>query len=111
MSRRIRRVPCCYHPGMSRLNRIVTAAILICAGGLALYAADRQQPDAARYRGWSAYGGNIEQTRYSSLTQIDRTNVGRLVLAWTFDTGEAGDFQTQPTIVDGVLFGYTPTHK
>ena len=35
----------------------------------------------------------------------------QLELAWTYDTGETGAMQTQPMIVDDVLFGYTPAHK
>jgi quinoprotein glucose dehydrogenase len=60
---------------------------------------------------WSSYGGSPEQIRYSSLRQINRANVGQLEVAWTYDTGEMGGLQTQPIIVDDVLFGYTPTHK
>src|SRR4051794_40991761 len=48
------------------------------------------------YRQWSAYGGGPEQIRYSSLRQINRTNVKRLQVAWTYDTGETGALQTQP---------------
>jgi quinoprotein glucose dehydrogenase len=66
-----------------------------------------QQP----YRTWSAYGGDVEQLRYSSLRQITRANVSRLQVAWTYDTHETGGLQTQPLIVDGVLYAYTPTHK
>ena len=57
------------------------------------------------------YGGGPEQTRYSSLRQIDRSNVSTLQVAWSYDTGEPGGLQTQPLVVDGVLFGYTPSHK
>ena len=46
-----------------------------------------------------------------SLTQINRSNVAQLEVAWTYDTGETGGLQTQPIVVDGVLYGYTPTHK
>lgn len=49
--------------------------------------------------------------RYSSLTQINRSNVGQLELAWSYDTGESGGLQTQPIVADGVLYAYTPTHK
>jgi quinoprotein glucose dehydrogenase len=63
------------------------------------------------YTTWASYGGSTDQTRYSSLTQIDRSNVAQLAVAWTYDTGETGGLQTQPIVVDGVLFGYTPTHK
>jgi quinoprotein glucose dehydrogenase len=63
-------------------------------------------------RDWPAYGGGPAGTRYSGLRQIDRSNVSRLHVAWTFDTHESpGDPQTQPILVDGVLYGVTPTHK
>jgi quinoprotein glucose dehydrogenase len=63
------------------------------------------------YRGWPAYGGGPEQMRYSALTQIDRTNVAQLQMAWRYDTGEKGGLQTQPIVADGLLYGLTPTHK
>lgn len=37
--------------------------------------------------------------------------MSRLKVAWTFDTGEKGDIQTNPLIVDGTLYAYTPTQK
>jgi quinoprotein glucose dehydrogenase len=57
------------------------------------------------------YGGGPEQTRYSALAQINRTNVTQLEVAWTYDTGETGAMQTQPVVVGEVLYGVTPTHK
>ena len=57
------------------------------------------------------YGGGPEQIRYSPLRQINRSNVKTLQIAWTYDTRESGGMQTQPMVVDGVLYGYTPTHK
>jgi len=64
-----------------------------------------------RYSGWPAYGGGPEQIRYSSLTHINRSNVGRLEVAWTYDSGESGGLQTNPIVVDGVLFTTTPKHR
>src|SRR5215203_2451846 len=60
---------------------------------------------------WPAYGGGPEQTRYSPLTQITTDNVKRLAVAWSYDTGETGGLQTQPLVVGGVVYGYTPSHK
>jgi len=60
---------------------------------------------------WPAYGGGPANIHYSSLAQINRTNVKRLQVAWTFDTGEQGGLQTSPIIVGGVLYGITPTQK
>jgi quinoprotein glucose dehydrogenase len=61
---------------------------------------------------WSFYGGTPDGTRYSSLTQINRSNVSELQVAWTFDCGEGpGGTQTQPLIAGGVLFAITPKHN
>ena len=60
---------------------------------------------------WPAYGGDAGKTRHSPLTQINRQNVRQLRPAWSYDTHEKGDTQTQPIVVGRVLFGYTPTHK
>lgn len=63
-------------------------------------------------RDWPAYGGGPAGIRYSPLKQIDRANVSRLHIAWTFDTHESpGDPQTQPIVVGSVLYGITPEHK
>ena len=35
----------------------------------------------------------------------------QLEQAWIYDSGESGGLQTQPIVVDGVLYGVTPTHK
>ncbi len=92
-------------PGRAAAGVWRTAAIVAAVAGASLSA--RPAP----YRNWAAYGGGPEQIRYSSLRQIDRTNVQRLEVAWTYDTGEKGTLQTQPVVVRDVLFGYTPTHK
>jgi quinoprotein glucose dehydrogenase len=60
---------------------------------------------------WRAYNGGVDGDHYSPLDQINRANVRRLRPAWTFDTGEKGGIQTNPLIVGGVLYGYTPTQK
>ena len=35
----------------------------------------------------------------------------QLEVAWTFDTGETGGLQTSPIVVEGVLYGLTPSQK
>ncbi len=60
---------------------------------------------------WPAYNGQLEADHYSRLAQIDRTNVKQLKVAWTFDTGEKGGIQTNPLIIGGTLYAYTPTQK
>ena len=60
---------------------------------------------------WPAYGGGPDGVHYSPLAQINRQNVKQLKIAWTFDTGEQGGFETTPIVVDGVLYGITPKQK
>jgi quinoprotein glucose dehydrogenase len=71
-----------------------------------------EPPAQAQKVDWPAYGGGPEDIRFSALKQIDRSNVSQLRVAWSYDTADGpGDPQTQPIVVDGVLFGVTPTHK
>src|SRR5712692_1322692 len=60
---------------------------------------------------WTAYGGAPENNHYSALAQINRSNVKRLAVAWSFDTQEEGGLQSSPIIVEGVLYGITPTQR
>jgi quinoprotein glucose dehydrogenase len=64
-----------------------------------------------RYRGWPAYGGGSENIRYSTLKEIDRENVQKLTVAWTFDTGDdfkGSEMQCNPIVANGILYATTP---
>ncbi len=61
--------------------------------------------------GWPVYNGGPEGDHYSQLKQINRVNVRRLKVAWTFDTGETGGIQDNPLVVGRTLYAYTPTQK
>jgi quinoprotein glucose dehydrogenase len=56
---------------------------------------------------WPAYGGH-DGTHYSSLSQINRENVKKLVVAWKYDTGESGGIEANPIIVGKMLYATTP---
>ena len=61
---------------------------------------------------WPAYGGQPEGTRYSPLRQINRSNIATLKEVWRYDTADGQNAsQTQPIVVDGILYGITPKHK
>src|SRR4051794_4422622 len=68
---------------------------------------------------WPAYA-NAGGRRYSALTEIDRTNVGRLEVAWTYHTGETSfakeseqksTFEVTPIVVDGTMYLSTGFNK
>src|ERR1700722_6603931 len=60
---------------------------------------------------WPVYTGQGEGQHYSPLTQINQTNVTKLKVQWTYDTGEEGIIETNPLIVKRVLYAYTPSEK
>jgi quinoprotein glucose dehydrogenase len=77
-----------------------------------LIEASQNSPNSGQEkRDWPAYGGAAENMHYSSLAQINRTNVKELAVAWSFDTGEPGGLETSPIVVDGTLYGITPAEK
>lgn len=58
---------------------------------------------------WPEYLGGADRNHYSTLTQIDSTNVNRLKVAWEYHSGDSGQVQCNPIIVDNVLYGLTAT--
>ncbi len=93
---------------------------------LAVGGCSRDRPDASSpltasatdpVAEWTAYGGDVTGSRYSSLTEITRRNVGALRVAWAFRTGETPEaaptgrptaFEATPIAVDGTLYLSTP---
>jgi quinoprotein glucose dehydrogenase len=63
---------------------------------------------------WSYYHGNPGGTHYSTLKQINTSNVKHLQVAWTYDSGDAenpvpgADMQTNPLIIKGKLYFVSP---
>jgi quinoprotein glucose dehydrogenase len=65
-------------------------------------------------REWRTYLGDRAVTHRSILDQIDRSNVGQLEIAWTYDSRDASDegysqIQFNPLVVKGVLYGTSPS--
>jgi len=44
---------------------------------------------------WAAYGHDAFGSRYAPLTQITRDNVAQLTVAWSYRTGEVGEFDDE----------------
>jgi quinoprotein glucose dehydrogenase len=62
---------------------------------------------------WPVNGGT-DNIRYSPLRQIDPSNVAELKPVWTYDSHDAfkgSEMQSNPIVVDGVLYATTPTLK
>jgi len=54
---------------------------------------------------WLTYSGDYRGWRYSTLGQINTSNVHSLAAQWVFQSASLGQFETTPLVVDGVLYG------
>jgi quinoprotein glucose dehydrogenase len=66
---------------------------------------------APAHADWPTYLGDKQRSLYSPLRQIDRSNVTQLQVAWTYDTGEKGEYQANNLIIGGVLYTPTPSRR
>jgi alcohol dehydrogenase (cytochrome c) len=53
---------------------------------------------------WTVYGGDNANTRYSTLNQINATNVGRLKVAWALQLGSLRSQESTPILVGDLLY-------
>ena len=53
---------------------------------------------------WVTYGHSYDNQRFSTLADIDRSNVARLAPRWIYQTGIAATFQTTPLVADRVMY-------
>jgi len=57
---------------------------------------------------WAIQTGDYANTRYSTLDQINRENVGDLQVAWTFSTGVLRGHEGSPLVIGDMMYVHTP---
>src|SRR5882672_11076954 len=87
------------------MKLLISAALLFALGG----AASAQTLDDLRNDGKNTdniltYGMGYSQHRFSPLTQINKTNVKRLVPVWSLSLDNPWGKQAQPIIYNGVMY-------
>ena len=65
---------------------------------------------------WRTYGGDLGNTRYAPLDQINAANFSKLEVAWRFKTDNLGprpefQFEVTPLMVNGVLYSTAGTRR
>jgi quinoprotein glucose dehydrogenase len=104
-----------YRSADTPLLALLLALLVLLTVGMPRIAA-AQSPDASD---WAYYGGDQFGTRFSSLAEIDRSNVKSLRVAWTYHTGELGNdlaragkltFEATPVLAFGSLYLETATN-
>src|SRR4029453_16423652 len=84
-------------------RRSVAVALLLAGSVPALL---RSQPRGVNrtFKTWSQYLGGADSSQYSALDQINRSNVARLEVAWTYSTADARSYRFNPIVVDGTMY-------
>jgi len=81
---------------------------IIVAAGQTRRVDDAALRNAGKGGEWLTYGHTYSEQRYSTLDQINVSNVNRLGLAWSYELGEGnGPQEATPLYADGVLYGIT----
>jgi glucose dehydrogenase len=56
------------------------------------------------FAGWDSYLGGGDSSQYSSLNQIDKSNVGQLQVAWSYPTGDGQPYRFNPLVVGETMY-------
>src|SRR5687768_7617773 len=100
---------------MRRHSLVLTGVAVLCS---CTVSSPLLSPAPSASMEWPAYGHDAFGSRFSPLTDIDRGNVHRLEVAWTYRTGEPlptadrrRSLEVTPIVVNGVMYISTPLGK
>jgi glucose dehydrogenase len=91
--------------GKPRAALLVAASMFVST--MAFANADVEK-NIANEKNWAMQAGDMFNHRFSKLKQIDKTNVGKLQVAWTFSTGVLRGHEGSPLVIDGMMYIHTP---
>ncbi|HSV24827.1 MAG TPA: PQQ-dependent dehydrogenase, methanol/ethanol family [Xanthobacteraceae bacterium] len=90
-----------------RMAAVIAAAVAMPVYGQTL---DDLKNDGKNTDNVLTYGMGYHQNRYSSLKQINKTNVKRLVPVWNLSLDNQWGEQAQPLVYDGVMYVTNARH-
>jgi lanthanide-dependent methanol dehydrogenase len=86
-----------------RTRIVLTCAVLALASSAS--AQIQNQPDDGQ---WTMPAKNYASTRFSTLSEINTSNVKSLKIAWTFSTGLTQGHEAAPLVVNNTMYIVTP---
>ena len=95
---------------MTSTSRRLAVAILglaLTLPGIAAANADLEK-QIADPKNHAMQAGDMYNQRYSTLTQINAQNVGKMQVAWLFSTGVLRGHEGSPLVVNGTMYVHTP---
>ncbi len=90
---------------MTFLRFLIASAIGIHAGTSQADELQKLQDEPAN---WVMPAGNYNNQRYSALKQINKKNINKLNMAWSFSTGVLRGHEGNSLVIDDTLYIHTP---
>lgn len=93
---------------MRRVTGLLVVTVVFAAAMLASPASQtarvpaRAGASSKPYTTWQSYSGGAHSSQYSALDRINKGNVGKLAVAWTFPVNGTNIFN--PVVIDGVMY-------
>ena len=78
------------------------ATFTVLALSVVASASPKDNPKA--YTTWSTYLGSADASHYTALRQIDRSNVSKLQVAWSYDSGSEQPYAFNPIVVGRTMY-------
>ena len=92
------------HPS-ARIGAALALVLAASVSASSFHSVQAQPASAGATVDWPLFGNTTDNTRFSSLSQINDQNVSQLGLAWTQSQGpKLSSFETDPVVVNGVLY-------
>ena len=91
-------------PGIAVVVLKTTALILTLFLGAAFRSRAQDEKDKSSHSTWSTYLGNADSSHYSSLTQINLSNVDKLQVAWQYENGVDRAYEFSPIVVGKTMY-------
>jgi quinoprotein glucose dehydrogenase len=91
---------CCWPIGGGQPAMTLIVGALLCVPAK-MPAQTHALPDRTA---WRDYGGTSDSAQYSALKQVNRANVSKLQVAWTFPTGDGSKYLFNPIVIDRVMY-------
>src|SRR5579862_110669 len=86
--------------GLACRQTMWRGAAFIVLAGVTIRLASAQQ----NRKSWSEYGGGPDNSHHVTLSQINKSNVSQLRIAWSYPTQDNSSYVFNPLVVDNVLF-------
>ena len=91
------------------MKRLLTLFAVLSLGGAQLaYANPELQKIIDDPNQWAIQTGDYANQRYSKLDQINKDNVGKMQVAWTFSTGVLRGHEGSPLVIGDMMYVHAP---